>query len=860
MITVDDPVTFGEWVKQRRRSLDLTQSELADRSGCSVFALRKIESGERRPSKQLANLLARSLEIPVEDVPQFLKVARGDLNLSRLPAPKGVSPANPNPISVGMPRYVLHLDYPNSFVGREEELKTLGNLLEDPDCRLLTLTGTGGIGKTRLAVETAKQSQKSFTGGVCFVSLAGVQNPSSITPTLAEALGLNFHGHEDSLRQIQHYLQAKNLLILIDNAEHLLAGAKIFEELLTQAPGVKIMVTSRERLNLRLEWVFEIHGLPTPQSGQSEDFSDFSSIQLFIQSARRANAAFILHDEDGQFIAHICRLLGGMPLGIELAASWVPYLSCQAILVEMERSLDFLKSTHKDIPDRQRSLRAAFEYSWALLSEPEQHILAGLAIFRGGFDREEALEVVQADLETLQSLAAKSLIIRQAGSRFDLHEVIRQFALEHLKSAVEYDSLLDRHSHAYLALLMREGQLLKSSRQVEALQKLRYDIHNIRAAWDVVIDRTNFAFSDDSIRSLGWFCDISGLMDEGILMLEHLVAAAQLNREVPSQTRMIGLSQCQLGLLYFRKGNFQRAMQFIDEGLTSLRPLKEPALLTDGLLFGGVIFHLYGDFETSRRFLQEGLDCARLAGDMQYVGYAIFNLGYVDGLTGSYESGYHQMLEGLDIWRNLGDFSTIALGLNHISIIALKLGRISEAQSYLEESIQLCLKVDDRWGLGTAYRYLGLTGIYAGKVLEARQYLLKSLAILSEMTSGWDLIRSNIYLAQTFLMEEDFTHAGNLWADSFQQAVTNESFPLALEALTGLAKLEIAMGNNEKAYIYACFIQTQAACTQITIEEAVHIAAAASLNIFPERLKSADEQSRSLTYALLQQEIYPTRH
>jgi len=262
MGTIDAPVTFGDWIKQRRRVLDLTQSELADRAGCSVFALRKIESGERRPSKQLANLLANSLEISAQVLPRFLKVARGDLNLERLDSPAAGNMLTPA-VQTGIPGSRLP-SFPNTLLGREPELAALRQLIKDPGCRLLTLTGPGGIGKTRLAVEVGALVTAEFADGVYFVSLAGVRSTSYIVPAISDALGISFQGHDLPAIQLYRFLQHKQLLLIIDNAEHLLDDLIVYTGILENTAGIKILVTSRERLHLQEEWVFQIQGLPTP--------------------------------------------------------------------------------------------------------------------------------------------------------------------------------------------------------------------------------------------------------------------------------------------------------------------------------------------------------------------------------------------------------------------------------------------------------------------------------------------------------------------------------------------------------------------------------------------------------------------
>jgi transcriptional regulator with XRE-family HTH domain len=286
------PSYFGEWLKIRRKELDLTQAELSQRAGCSVPALRKIEAGERRPSKQLAELLARSLEIPPENQTTFIKVARGELSVERFSFPtrvpsQGYKPTlTPSRSPGNMPKMLT------AFIGREPELSALCQLLIDPRCLLLTLTGPGGIGKTRLAIEVANCHKDLFLDGIWFVPLASLGSPELLIPTIAEALNFRFQELVKPYDQLLGYLREKRALLILDNVEHLLEGVGLFTEILESCPHVKLLVTSRERLNLRCEWVFEIQGLPAPSSDQVEHFEEYSSVALFLQSARHIQTGF----------------------------------------------------------------------------------------------------------------------------------------------------------------------------------------------------------------------------------------------------------------------------------------------------------------------------------------------------------------------------------------------------------------------------------------------------------------------------------------------------------------------------------------------------------------------------------------
>ena len=380
------PVTFGEWLRQQRNQLNLTRGQFAERVGCSVALLRKIEDGERRPSTQIAELIANSLNIPEADRATFVRVARGELNVERLPAvlkPSTASTATAPPLRINLP--VL----PTPLIGRQRDVEELSQLLRDPSCRLLTLIGPGGVGKTRLAIETASAMQDVFADGVYFVPLAPVNSTRFIVPVIADAVGFAFQstGPADPKTQLFSHLKEKQALLLTDNLEHLLSepGIELLAELLANAPQVKLLATSRESVALQGEWVYEVQGLPIPESGRAEESAQDTSVELFLQRARRAHVGFNATPEDYPAIVRICQLVEGMPLAIELAAAWVRTLCCDEMVREIERGLGFLSVSTRDLPARHRSMRAVFDQSWKLLQKRNRESCFGFPCSREGF-------------------------------------------------------------------------------------------------------------------------------------------------------------------------------------------------------------------------------------------------------------------------------------------------------------------------------------------------------------------------------------------------------------------------------------------------------------------------------------------
>jgi len=382
-----------------------------------LYALKGDRAGVRRIYHTLLTDLQR--ELGVDPASATKEVYTQLLHIEMEPLPKITAVARPEwrPTPLPVP--------PTPFIGRETELAEIAQRLADPDCRLLTLVGLGGMGKTRLALQTAVGHKPVFSDGIVYVSLATIASADLIIPTLAESLNFAFAGPAGLTLQLYNFLHQKEILIIFDNFEHLLDGAFVLGDILAQTTGVKFLIASQQRLEIREEWVFEIQGLPLPDELNGEPLEENSAVSLFLQSARRIRHRFALTDMNRESIVRICYLVGGMPLGLELAASWVRSLSCSEIAAEIERSLDFLAISTRNIPERHRSMRAVFDYTWDLLSSEEQRALKRLSMFHNIFSREDAEIKAGVSLTQLLALVDKSLVFRAGNNDYNLHELIR---------------------------------------------------------------------------------------------------------------------------------------------------------------------------------------------------------------------------------------------------------------------------------------------------------------------------------------------------------------------------------------------------------------------------------------------------
>ena len=508
--------TFGEWLQEQRSLRRLTREEFAKRVGCSVSALRKIEYGVRRPSAQIAELMANGLDVPLEERSTFVRVARGELSVERLLPESKLIATNITPQKTNIPIF------PTPLIGRQRETEQLSQLLCDTQCRLVTLVGPGGIGKTRLAIEASTNVQEFFPDGAYFVSLASVGSINAVISTIANTIHFAFYGPSDPRVQLLSYLSEKQVLLIVDNVEHLLVEKphqettiELLVEILRQATRVKLLATSRKCLDLQDEWVFEVQGLRVPESIDVEGTAQNTSVELFLQRALRAHVGFNATPEDYPAIVRICQLVDGNPLGIELAAAWVRTLSCDEIAKEIEHGLDFLSVSTRDIPARHRSMRAVFEQSWKLLTEQEQGVLLRLSVFRGGMQREAAAAIAGATLSLLSTLQAKSFLRRMPTERYDLHELVRQYAADRLAQVPEEErEVRDRHSAYYTDYVARLEGELKGAEQLQARAALDADIENIRAGWRWAVRTGELAAVRKPVRTLWYFYEMHSWFQE----------------------------------------------------------------------------------------------------------------------------------------------------------------------------------------------------------------------------------------------------------------------------------------------------------------------------------------------------------
>lgn len=876
---MDIEVSFGAWLEKRRKALDLTREELAQQAGCSISALRKIETDERRPSKQLAGILADCLEIPLEDRPSFLKIARGEQNLGQLHPPAPLPALQPIP-ETPSPEPCSHLPSPATpLVGREQELRALDQLLTDPQCRIITLVGPGGIGKTRLAIQAASDQCPRFRDGAFYVGLSGLSQLDHVIPAIAETLQFSFYGAVEPKTQLFNFLHEKELLLVLDNFEQLIQGAWLVSEITEKSPGVKLLITSREQLNVRGEWTFEVIGLSYPGSlsGNPLSFShpfedqpgdrpieDYSAVALFTQSASRTKVGYKIEAEDYPAIARICHLVDGIPLGLELASTWVRTLTCAEIAREIESSLDFLATPGWGILERHKSMRAVFDHSWNLLSEEEQRVMGRLSVFRGEFTRQAAEQIAGASLLILSGLIAKSFLRRQATGRYDLHELLRQYAESKARTARKsYEDVAGRHSAYYLEIVRSLELPLVGSKQVAARAEFVADMENIRPAWEYAVRHDQVEVIKGSISSFWTFYETHTWFHEAVATFG--LAADELERTYGGSSHMDAAHvilyeylRCCQGWFYLHIGKFQEARSILEEGVQTLRSKGALVELSRSLHYLGVIYWQAGEYTKALELFHEKEKLDLPGGISWNLGIAYGNLGMVTETIGSLQDSLDYFQKNISIFRTLGDLRLLGISLFYLGSVKNKLGLVQEGKTHLYESLERSRSIGDRFGISMACNCLGLVLQKENNHAEAQRMFQESLNVSREMGEKWIIQQSLVNLGFSKFALSDLAGAHASFLQALQLASETQLVPCQLDSLAGIALIYAGQGKAEKTLELVMHIRNHPAITQDTKVRVDQLYDEIKIHYSDEQIKSINTRSQAKPIEMVVKDILAT--
>jgi predicted ATPase/DNA-binding SARP family transcriptional activator len=775
-----------------------------------LYALAGERSAIRRVYQQCAAMLEQELGVAPEAATQ----AAYEAALSQAAASSAPLPTLAAPMPRPLPQP------PTPFLGREVELHEIGRLLADPHCRLLTITGPGGMGKTRLALQTAVAQQPHFRDGVAYVSLRPLKSADFLAATIANALNLTLAGQPDTRSQLLYLLSQREMLIFLDNFEHLLDGVDLIADIMAQAAGVKLLVTSRQRLDLQEEWSFALGEFNLPAAPTAAEMEASSAVALFTQSARRADSGFNLTPADYAAVAQICRLIGGLPLGIELAASWTRLLACAEIAQEIEQGLDFLAVSTRNMPPQHQNLRAVFDQSWALLTPAEQQLLQALTIFQGSFTRTAAAEVAAAALPLLSGLIDKSLLRRQGSDRYSLHELIRQYAGERLQAdGMAYQEVAARHGRYFLTWLAESEASLFSHLRGPVFEQLTAAVGDLRAAWEWGLAQRQWDLLLRAARTYPTFYELHSWNQEGLRVLidatERLQPFTGVESAAPAVRLLGGAMLGSRGWFHFRCGQMAAGRAALDEGLPHIRasaphPEKERCLQF-ALFQLSMVAYISGDYATAENALDEDLAISRRLSDDWGTAYTLAILGMVRLAQGEAARAYELLTESVTAWRRNGSPRLGVFCFSFFCIVTRVIGKHEEAGTALQEGLTLAQNAGDRYGVATFLHNLGALKLAQAAYAEAETAVQDSLAIFTELGDHWRITQGQTLAAAIHLAQGDLAGSEAAYRAAFATAVDAHALPYALEALAGLADLYAQTEQKTAAYALAQRVQSHPA-------------------------------------------------
>ncbi len=722
-----EPISFGYWLRLNRKALDLTREGLAGRVGCSAATIRKLEDEERRPSSQIAARLMEIFGIPASERANFSRFTHGDW----LSAP--VRPAENLPWRAAQTAARTNLPASlTELIGREQELAFIRGYLADPSIRLVTLIGPPGIGKTRLATESARVSLEHFPHGVFFIALASLEDPSLIVPAILQVLGVVEAKNRAANQQLLNVIGKKRLLLLLDNCEHLVGEtAALAVELLAFCSGLTILVTSSESLRIPGEWLFVVPPLGVPPSGTLlQAASQFPSLTLFAERARAVRPDFAITQENINTLVSICDRMDGLPLAIELIASRMGLVSPQSLLERLEDTSVLIANGRRAVSARHKTLGDAFDWTYRCLSPEEQKMFALLSVFTGGFSL-DTVEAAFADIFTVHSipglvtsLVEKSMLQRKVnahgGVRFTMLVTIRQFAVEQLRR-LGLEDLSRNHHLAYFLDFAETGSIqMRGPEQVDWSEHLEIELDNFRSSLDWSVSSRQTASALRLLAALGWPWEVHGHYSEGRFWLKQISTAPDLNAHPLLYARVLN----HIGRHCWTQERIQEARTLLEQSRAITEKLGQDGelVLADALNWLGLVRMLSdNDPLDARAMFEHSLLLNQKWADQHGVALSTFHLGISESLMSHVEAALPLLEKALSLFRQFGDLFFIARTSLFIGYIYLGQKDFTKAHYFLEEHLRIDTQIQFWDGIAEGWRDMGNLFRHQGQMERASQ-------------------------------------------------------------------------------------------------------------------------------------------
>ena len=801
-------VSFGEWLKRRRKSLGLTQEQLALKINCSTSALRKFESEERRPSAEIVEQLADIFNIPQQERKSFLRFARGDWQA----IPGGDTEEAPWRVSRIAPRSNLPTST-TSFIGREKERSEIANLITKN--RLVTLSGAGGIGKTRLSLETAHELLKIFPDGLWFIELAPVSDSALVPQAIVTTLGLIDQAGRTPLMILADFLQTKRALLVLDNCEHLIqACAQLTDTLLRSCPDLHILATSREALGIPGETLYLVPTLTTPDPLHSslDTLPQYEAAQLFLERAQTALSGFTMTGDNAPAIAQVCHHLDGIPLALELAAARVKVLRVDEIAVRLDDRFRLLTGGARTALPRHQTLQAMIDWSHDLLSDPERILLRRLSVFAGEWSLEAAESVCQGEgidadeiLDLLTQLLNKSLILAEhkqgKETRYRMLETIRQYAHDKLWEAREGERLLQRYLSYFVELAERAEPNLRAFDMVIWLDRLEAEHSNIRAALEWALE-SDIEAQLRLASALLWFWHIRGHKNEGNDWLERGLSIEATERGdqplTPSRAMIRGKALNASGALMSMFFDFRKAQARLEESLALFRELRYAGKQ-------GMAYALWGlagmrsEGNRARNLLEQSLTLFRELMDKFGVAQCLDLLGEMALEEGDHTRARVNWEESLALRKDLGDKEGIGYVFCNLGHFARSQDDDQVATTLYEKSLALYREVGNRWMMGQVLTDLGWMFYGQGDYSQAAKRYEEALRLHRDVGEKYAITNALNDLARVGLSQGDYGQAAKMLEEGLALTREGDHKNRGVGSLIGLGEVAWSQGDYEQA-------------------------------------------------------------
>ncbi len=708
-----------------------------------------------------------------------------------------------------------------SFVGREHELAEIARLLADPGCRLLTLVGPGGIGKTRLAIEVIKMLTDDFANSAYFVNFQPVSSTEFLASTIADAINVPLSGQENPQVRLLDFLRNKTMLLLLDNFEHLLDGVDLLSEILQAAPDVRLLVTSREVLNLQEEWLYPVHGMHFPPTEDAARLEHYSAVQLFIERAQKVRHGFSWTNEQVG-VVQVCQLVEGMPLAIELAAAWTKTLPCMKIASEIRHNLNFLASTLRNVPERHRSMQVVFEQTWKLLTEEERNVFSKLSVFRDGFRSEAAEQVANASLHTLSMLADKSLLTSTPNGRYQIHELLRQYAETQLQAFPKStDHTRDLHC-AYYTDFIHAHSAIHGGEQVQAVADLEAELENMRQAWQWAVEHNNVEAIYKMTHTLMMFYQYQSRYLEAASALEK--ASQKLESGQPNAALAVVLVN--LGWLSLRLGQLEKAKAALEKSHTFFQTHNVPPPASgagDPLPALSIVMVVLGDYAHAVELGQQAWRSCEARGDKGNLISCCLALASALLAQGNYPTAKQYAQKGCALAQELGHHWLLAYCLNQLGSANHALGDYPEARQNFQASYALRKRLNDAEGMAVALNHLGKLASLQEDYHEAKHLYQQSLMLYHDLGDWGGLATALAGLGMSACSLGEDQAARQYFHKALQTAFNAQLVPLALSVMVSIGELLLLTGQREQGIELIALGLYHAASDHETKDRAQHV-------------------------------------